>query len=82
MCLTRDDSIFSYGYLQTTSIHQASSKKFRPSQPLAAILAPATDFKKKRNPWLDSQRWVSSTKKGEQLEEVQVSSLLLIGPKN
>lgn len=82
MCLTRDDSIFSYGYLQTTSIHQASSKKFRPSQPLAAILAPATDLKKKRNPWLDSQRWVSSTKKGEQLEEVQVSSSLLIGPKN
>ena len=39
-------------------------------------------FKKKRNPWLDSQRWVSSTKKGEQLEEVQVSSSLLIGPKN
>ena len=46
MCLTRDDSIFSYVYLQTTSIHQASSKKFRPSQPLAAILAPATDLKK------------------------------------
>lgn len=38
--------------------------------------------KKKRKPWLDSQRWVSSTKKGEQLEEVQVSSSLLIGPKN
>ena len=47
MCLTRDDSIFSYGYLQATSTHQASSKKFRPSQPLAAILAPATDLKRK-----------------------------------